>query len=508
VAFIKVKKPAASISPAYTVNMLVMLYAPAANPTNDTDAVYWEWGETYDIYELDGVKYHRGQTQDQTASQPATFVWEEGDVYFHDRTMYNELLSIPYDTDTVPVMDANFSDFFNSAVNDNGRAQVIAANARRQFNPVLNRFSEAYQFGTSVNGLNRFYAENFTEADRSWGTIRKYFVDQKILYACQEFNVGIIPLFTQIVYDVSGNPLQANSEILLNKITYPYNAQYGIGNVPESFAYGKNGIYGIDNNKGIVWRIGQNGMEALSIVYSCNAFFVPRLASYKTDLNNGNAPSGGVYTGNATCYGIFDSYTNKYIIAMEQIDRYNSDGELIFHQDANTICFLETRDQSEGFESRYSYAPEGMDSLNNLLVAFKNGAIWTHDSNTFCNFFGVQYSCYIDGIFNDNILQKKTWEALTQMTNDIWECPVIYTNTFSYGTQRQESELIEQDFTVFEPYPSTSFKRDKNSIDGLLNGDWLKGSWMVIRFQKNNSNELVILSGVSVLYKDSALTAQ
>lgn len=507
--FIKVVAPTSI--PSYTVNMLVMIYTPMANPTSDEDSVYWEWGESYDTYTLNGVLYHRGLDQDQTASQPATFTFEEGDVYYRQRPMYSTILVIPpsdTDTDTLDIMDANYSDYFDSIVNDNGRGQVIAANARRQFNPVMIRFSQAYQSGTNINGLNRFYYENFVEVDRSWDAINKLFIDRRYLYVGQVLNVGIIPVLQQIVTDTAGNPLQADSDILLNKVQYPYDKQFGYGNVPESFAYSKGAIYGWDNNKGIVWRLTpENGMVALSIVYECNAFFVAKSTAYKDTLNNGFAPNGGIYTGNPTGYGVFDSYTNKYILALEEINRYNSQGYLTFHQDPETICFLETRDKDEGFESKLSYHPEGLASLNNLLVTFKNGELWKHDSSVYCNFYDIQYPAYIEAIFNDGMLMKKTWEALTLMTNDIWECPIISTNVISYGTKKQESELIEQDFTIFEPYPSTSFLRDKNSVGGLLNGDFLKGSYIIVRFQKANANQLVILSAVSVLAKDSPLTA-
>jgi hypothetical protein len=237
-----------------------------------------------------------------------------------------------------------------------------------------------------------------------------------------------------------------------------------------------------------------------------NAYFVGKLAAYKGTLNNENAPNGGIFTGDPTCYGIFDSYTNKYILALEEINRYNSQGYLIFHQDADTLCFLETRATDEGFESRYSYHPEGLQSLNNLLVSFNNGEIWKHDSDTYCNFYGIQYSAYIEGVFNDSVLEKKTWQALTQISNTVWECPNISTNVVSYGNVKQQSELIEQDFTTFEGEPSAGFLRDKNSVGGLLNGNYLKGSYIIIRFQKNNANQLIILNGVSVFVQDSPLT--
>jgi hypothetical protein len=503
--FIKVKKPAAVISPAYTANMLVMVYTPMLNPTNDADSVYWEWGEAYDIYSIAGVNYHRGKDQDQTAIQPATFTWPEGDVYFHKRTMYNGGTTSSTTTDTVPIMDENFSDFFNSAVNDNGRAQAIEPFARETYFPTLDRFSLEYQQDTNINKTNRFFFENQDTYDRSFGDIRKMFIEGRYMYVMQKFDVGVVPVLTQVVRDTAGDPLQANSDQLLNKIMYPYKGQFGIGDVPESFAYGKYAKYGVDSNKGVVWRLSQDGMIALSVLYECNAFFVSRLGAYNKNLNNGNPPSGGVYTGNPTVYGIFDSATNKYIVTLEAINRYDGGGNLIFHQEAVTISFLETRDASEGFEAKYSYNSEGMDSLNNLLVSFKNGALWKHDSTTYCNFYGIQYDAYITGVFNESSIEKKTWQGLTEYSSDVWECPLIFSNVTSYGTQRQETKLIPKNFLIQENNFNAAFRRDLNSRGGWINGGILKGNYIVIQFIKRNASALVYLHAISIKYADSPL---
>lgn len=302
--------------------------------------------------------------------------------------MYTEIVSDPFASATVNVMDANYSDFFNSAVNDNGRAQVIEVNARQQYNPVLVRFGGSYQAGTNINDTNRFVYENFDEYDRGNGDIMKLFIDRPYMYVFQKFDIGLVPIFTQVVTDVSGNPLQANSEQLLNKITYPYVGKFGIGDVPESFAFGKWAKYGVDSNKGVAWRLSQDGITPLSVLYECNSFFVQTCAAYGKELDNGNPPSGGVYTGNPTIYGVFNAYTNKYVIAFEEINRYNGSGVLTFHQDAYTLNFHEVRTNEEGFQSFLSFKPEMMGCLNNLLITFKDGQFWRHDSETFCNFWG------------------------------------------------------------------------------------------------------------------------
>lgn len=505
--FIKVTKPIGSISPSYTTHMVVMIYTPAANPTSLADSVYYEWGESYDIYELDGVYYHRGGDQDQTASQPATFTFEEGDVYYRNRGMYEDIVGDPpYTAQTVNIMDANYSDYFDSAVNDNGRAHAIEVNARRQFNPTLARFAEAYQSGTNINGTNRFYFENFDEYDRSNGIIRRTFIEGKYMYVFQQFDIGVVPVLLQIVRDTAGNPLEANSDILLNKIQYPYNGKFGIGDTPEAFAYGKGAKYFCDPNKGVICRLSQDGITVLSVIYKTNAWFVKYLAAYKTDLNNGIVPDDEVYEGNPTVYFGFDNYTNKLVIALEEINRYDTDKVLTFHQDAYTLSFNETTGSNKGFESFYSYHPEFLGCLDNYFYSFKNGQLWGHTTDLYCEFYGVQYECYITPVFNHNGLQKKTWIGVSETSNIVWDCPEIYSQLNTYGSQRQESTLTTFDFRLLEGEYHASFKRDINSIGGRINGNSLKGNWLVVKFRVQYPSTFVFLNIVSVKFINSPLS--
>lgn len=507
--FIKVKIPDTAVpSPAYQLNMLVMVYTPSVNPTNLSDSTYLEWGESYDTYFIGNILYHRGMVQDQTGSQPATFKWIEGDVYYHERGMYNEIRVSPVvHTDTLSIIDENFSDFFSSAVNDNGRAQVIEVNAQQDYYPTLYRFGGAYQSETTVNETPDFYFENQDEAGRGWGDIRKMYIRGMYLYVLQKFKIGIIPIKLQIVRDTAGNPLEANSDILLNKINYPYNQDIGIGDIPESFASDKDAMYGADDFKGVVWRLSYDGITKLSVTYECNSFFTQKLPFYRNSLNNGYAAPGQVYSGNPTVYGAFDSLTNKYIIALEEINRYDSGGTLIYHQDAVTVTFNEVRNPMEGFESKVSYHPENIVCLDVLLIAFKDGKLWKFTTDApYCNFFGVQYDASITAVFMGSSIEKKSWQALTELTDTIWECPEIYSNVNTYGNQRQQTKLIEQNFQTLEGNRQSAIYRDINSPGGWINGQQIKGNYLVIKFLKQNASSLVYLNGVSVKFADSPLT--
>jgi hypothetical protein len=220
----------------------------------------------------------------------------------------------------IPIIEQSFSDNYNLVTNSNGRPSVIDENAAKRYFPTLIRFGQAYQFNTNINGTNRFFYENFDEYDRSFGDVIRLHVRDRYLKVYQKFKVGNVPILTQIVKDSANNPLQANTDVLINKIQY-YAGDYGIGDAATSLAWNNFADYFVDNYRGVVCRLSQDGITPISIINKMNAFFVATLSAYRQELNNGIVET-GVYMGNPCIYGVFDAYTNKYIIAMEEINRY------------------------------------------------------------------------------------------------------------------------------------------------------------------------------------------
>ena len=95
---------------------------------------------------------------------------------------------------------------------------------------------------------------------------------------------------------------------------------------------------------------------------------------------------------------------------------------------------------------------------------------------------------------------------MSEIASDTWDCPTIYTNVNTYGTQRQESNLVAAELTKLEGMPSSAFKRDSNSPGGKVNGQFLKGNYIVIKFRKQGANNLITLAEATVLSKESPLT--
>jgi len=179
---------------------------------------------------------------------------------------------------------------------------------------------------------------------------------------------------------------------------------------------------------------------------------------------------------------------------------------LTFHQDAYTINFLETRDASEGFESFYSYHPEMMGCLNNLLVSYKNGALWTHDSDTFANFYGTQYEVYVVAVFNDNPMEKKSFNAIAEIVNSKWDCPEITTDAYTYGTTVQTTSILNGELVPLENQYHASIKRDANSRGGKWNGQFMKGKYIIIKFRATSPSTFSLMNIATVKYATSPLS--
>lgn len=401
----------------------------------------------------------------------------------------------------IEIIESSFSDVYQLVTNSNGRASVVDENAAQTYFPTLVRFGQSYQADTSINGTNRFYPENFDTYDRGFGDIMRFHVRDRYLKVYQKLKVGNVPVLTQIVKDVTGNPLQANTDQLINKIQY-YAGDYGIGDSPCSLAWNNFADYFVDDFRGVVCRLSQDGVTPISILYKTNSFFTNKLKAYRESLNNGIAPAGQTYSGNPNVYGTFDAFTNKYIVALEEINRYSDPNTLSFHQDPYTLAFDEVMNQWESF---YSYYPEYLANVNTLLTTFKNGALWRHNSTTYCNFYGTQFSAMVEAVFNNFGASKKTFISLTEFANTVWECPEIITQMNTYGSTPQSSLLVNANFKTLESNYHTNFMRDINSSGGLVNGSQLKGNYMIIKFRKNNANQFYYLNLVSVNFIDSPL---
>lgn len=470
-------------------------------------------GDTYEFFleRNDGTRFYLVEEFDSSEAGrysfhfDTTFTLDAGERIFifgfspgandHTRTFEASSLTITRQLAfTQTAIDPNFSDYYPSAVNSNGRAFIYDENADTVRYPVLMRWGLSYEANTNINRTNRFYPQNLDETDRAKGDIQRFKSRDRIMRIFQKRGCGQVGVYAKFIKDNSGsNALVTTDEIITrNNIQY-YTGEYGVGNHPESLVSGTIQDYFVDPIRGYQVRLSNDGMTPISEIYKGQFYIRSLLVPYnKTFIRPDNSLS--------KILGVYD-YLNEEYICILQSGEETGEGEQVI--DNYTFSFNEMRN---AYSSFFDYHPEWMVCAEDVLYSWSNGNLYVHNSPTYCNFFGQQYSAYITVPFNQNLLEKKTWISLSEIANTIWECPEIYTNVMSYGTQRQESSLVPSEFRILESMPSASFKRDIHSQGGKINGSTLKGNWLVVKFQKTNATELVYLSAVSVKYIDSPLT--
>lgn len=391
---------------------------------------------------------------------------------------------------TQGVIDPHFSDYYASSVNSNGRPWVFDADADTTYFSVLTRWGGQYESDTNINRSNRFYPQNFDTVDRERGDILRFKTRDRICRIFQKRGCGQVGVYTKFIQDSGGtNTLTTTDEIITSNNVQYYAGEYGLGDHPESLVSSKIADYFWDNIRGYHCRLSNDGIIPISELYKGQY----TLRGYATLFNQTWSRGNGL----SKILGCYD-YLNEECIS-------------IFQDGTNGVEFLAARsfsfnEKRNGYSSFFDYQPDGMICAEDVLYHFKDGALWVQNNGSRCRFYGQQFNAYIDVVFNDRLIEKKTWESITEIANKIWYCPIIYTNAESYPGQRQESNLIETDFTVLESNPTAPFFRDVNSVDGLINGDTLKGNYLVARFQVENASSFVFLTEVLCSFIDSPLT--
>jgi hypothetical protein len=163
--------------------------------------------------------------------------------------------------------------------------------------------------------------------------------------------------------------------------------------------------------------------------------------------------------------GVFDASENRYFITVPGVTGSES----------FTISFSE---QKNGFESFHTFIPELMGNVGTLMVTFKDGALWTHDSTMYSNYYGVQYKPRVKLMFNDVPMMKKTLQAATYIAGSPWFSPEVNT---SLG---RRSRIPMGHWRKKEDAYHAYFLRDLDSQGGLMNGAMLKGNWVEVTFEK------------------------
>jgi hypothetical protein len=396
-------------------------------------------------------------------------------------------------TETINIFDSSFSDIYAIRTNSDNKPNVVDTTARKTTFNTLFRFSVPDVLGTNINNSNRFYFNNFDEFSKEFGPIMKMRVRQRELRIFQYRRCGQVGIYQKFIKDNSGvNQLVTTDTIITpNNIRY-FEGEYGIGNQPDSLCSSGYVDYFADPVKGFWCRLSLNGIEPISELYKTQTFSGTNFPNY---LSNYAYPFGG----------------NSVILSAFNFNK-DRDGEAILVLQPGTsgpttligeaLAFNETKN---AFTALFDWNIDSIVCCENLLYFFRNGQLYSWDNDAAPNnFFGTVYPATITIPFNDSLMEKKTFLSLSEVSDVIWECPLIYTDQMSYPGQRQESNLVAEDFALLGNEFNASFWRDQHGQKGQFNGsETLKGSLVVIQFQVTNPTNLSSITDISVNFIES-----
>lgn len=246
---------------------LVEVYNPAQTFTDAANENYYDIGYKFEIYEEGGVYYHRGNFQDQDASNPAQVKIGGVGNYVRNRELItNNSVTNPQSTLT-SIEDSSYSDFYISNLNSYGRpTRLDDSRGVVKFDDRM-VWSKPFIEDTRINGLNMFDTLDRVDYNDKYGSIKRIIFYEGRMYIFKFLKTGWVPVFGSIFTDTEGSPIVATSTRLLpDKMEY-FLWEGGVGNNPESIVKEGNNIHGVSPTSEVIFEIGGGGVIPTSKIY-------------------------------------------------------------------------------------------------------------------------------------------------------------------------------------------------------------------------------------------------
>lgn len=339
--------------------------------TSSPSENFYETPETFFI--TNG--FHLSPTQNQTGGQPAIIDLQDGDSY--------------YLTDALEHYKLNDKFLGNKYENvEFLRPSLVSKTAIKLRRDSSITYSGLYVSDSGLNNLSTFNTTlgNFKDLNRKDGSIQKSHAKEGNLIVFQEHQVSKILAGRDVFFNGDGTVnVTSTDRILGQQINYA--GEYGIGSNPESFSFWGNSMYFTDTHRGVVLRLGANGLTEISKIGMRDYFkdkMIDNPASFK--------------------FGGYDPINDEYIININD----------------ETVAFSSI---VNAWTSFYSILPEHFINISGKFYSFKGGELYIHNSegvnrNTF---YDVQYPSKVSLIVNDNPSEIKELQAVSLEGNNTWE---------------------------------------------------------------------------------------
>jgi len=411
----------------------------------------------------------------------------------NDRSFETTNLTITREASfTQRCIDPNFSDFFPSKVNSNGRAFPYDENSNQVNYPVMVRWGGLYQSDTNLNATNRFYPEHFVEFNRAKGSIQRLGVFENMLTIFQERKSAVTGIYSRYIQSNDGdNQLTTTNSILTSNNYQYYAGDFGCGNQPDGIVQSGFVYYMVDPVKGKILRLSKDGYTDLGELYKVQTWAGANLVNY---LSNYDYSYGGISRVTGT-FNIWPDKTGEYMLVAQA--GVSGAVQIV----GETLSFDES---GNAFTSFYDFAPDCILCAENKLYMWQNGELWrVQEVSNAASFFGFVKTASLTIVFNDSAAVKKVFNAIGYQSNRIWAAPLrtdVVTNSVNYqNVLPQESLIMDDDFdSTDNPSRYAAFNRDMNSMAdeeiALWEGNYLVGNLIVVKLSLADGVESYLFS--------------
>jgi len=248
------KSSSITISDLTGKDLQLEIYTPKLKVSAKLDAtVFWEAGIRYPI--TSGLH--------TVLSGSIT----DGDIYFKTRELRSAIN--PNNLLELQVEDPNFSDFYISNFNSDGRPRTYFDVQETIERKASMRYSDVFILGSKVNGLTRFFPERIYgdgagQCSSNYGAINKLIQRNNVLVIIQELKEGYAPVYAQILEDNAEQQTVAISDKILGNIRYNGSGNIGMGGAKESCSFYGNNIWYVDINRSEPIRSGLDGVKVIT----------------------------------------------------------------------------------------------------------------------------------------------------------------------------------------------------------------------------------------------------
>ena len=325
-------------------------------------------------------------------------------------------------------------------------------------------YSGIFNSTSGVNETNQFIAGLKITKDLNpiYGTIQKLHTRgggaRGDLLCLMEDKCFRILANKDALFNADGNPQLVSTNNVLGQAT-PFAGEYGISKNPESFAYYGFRSYFTDKARGAIIRLSADGITVISDKGMTDFFSDLMEKEYAITTDT----AGGLV-------GSYDITTDTYNVAFG----------------SESYSFKE---ESDGWTTRLTYAPEAAVSLNNMYYSYRNGEIYSHDNFRRGTFFGIPNASTVDVVLNANPSSIKNFKTVYYEGDAGWLCEVETENGTGFVKTEDKGKWGEQQAGLLT---ASSQATDK---EGIFYG-WIRGDKLDI---DNTDNVQKLLRNFSVI---------